>query len=296
MTEQVTVILNTLDPSFNLQETKNYTLVIQFSEHGFTYAILDHRRNRFLGLQQFRRTEISQPGRTAPVNGFADFLKQLLQRMPWLRNPYKAVLLAYEGKRFTLVPGPLFDPAEREGYLKLNFRGEAEEQYLSDHLTPFDSQLVFSMPGATYNAIRAVYPSVRIQHHISVLLDSISMNFKNRISANRVFLHLREKFFDLVLFDGRQMSYCNSFSYLNAEDIVYYLVFVLEQLNLNPEAIHVVLLGQVDRSSGLYELMAKYVRHIEFGRRNDTFRYCSSISQLPPQGFFTLLNYPACAL
>jgi hypothetical protein len=295
MADLYTVLLSKLDESFNLQETRNYCLAIQFSESGFSYCILDLKRNKYIVLQQFRKNEFASP-QPLSKTAFDDFLKQLITAMPWLKNPYKSVLIAYEGKKTTLIPAPLFDLAERESYLQFNYRKGEEEVAFSDHLTPLDNHLVFSMPALTMNAIRSHYPTVKIHHLTSVLIESVWINYKNRINANRVFLHLRERHFDLILFDGRQMNYCNAFPFQNAEDVAYYLIFVLEQLNLNPENIYVVLLGAVERGSGVFELLSKYVRHIEFARRNESYKYSYPISQVSPHSFYPLLNFQSCGL
>ncbi len=295
MNDQYTLIQNKLDESFNLQETRNYSLAIQFNESEFTYCILDLKRNKYIVLQQFKRIEY-KAAQTKSKHPFQDFLNHLMMDMPWLKNPYKSVLIAYEGKRSTFIPGPLFDPAERDHYLQFNFHSEGEEQSYSDHLVPFDTHLVFPVPVSTDGAIHHHYPSVRIHHLASVLIESIWINYKNRINSSRVFLHLRENIFDLVLFDGRQLSYCNAFQYQNAEDIAYYLIFVLEQLSINPENIPVVLLGKAERNASLYELLARYIRHIEFGKRNEAFKYSYSINQLSPHAFYPLLNFQLCGL
>lgn len=295
MNDQYTVIQNKLDESFNLQETRSYSLAIQFCESFFTYCILDLKRNKYIVLQQFKRIEhkASQAKSKSP---FQDFLNHLMVDMPWLKNSYKSVLIAYEGKISTLIPGPLFDPAERDHYLQFNFHNGGEDQSFSDHLVPFDSHLVFSIPASTHGALHHHYPSVRIHHLTSVLIESIWINYKNRINSNRVFLNLREKYFDLILFDGRQMSYCNAFQYQNADDVAYYLIFVLEQLGINPEGIPVVLLGKAERNAPLYELLSRYIRHVELGRRNEAFKYSYSINQLSPHAFYPLLNFQSCGL
>ena len=296
MADLFTMVLSKVDDSFSVQDTRNYGLYIQFDESNFTYTVLDLKRNKFLALQQMKKNEFSSRPASGQHTSFNDFLKSILNAVPWLKNPYKQVKIAYEGPKFTLIPAALFDAREAENYIKLNFPLTNEETVLNDHLIPLDSYQVYAMPVSTLNSIKAFFSSARINHLSSVITESIWVNYKNRIIANRVFLDMREKRFDLMIYDGRQMTYFNSFSVSGAEDIAYYLIFVLEQLNLNPENIHAVLLGAVERNSHLYELLNRYVRHIEFGRRNESFRYANVFNQLSPQAFFPLLNYPACGL
>jgi len=294
MADHFTIVLSKVDDAFSIQETKNYGLFIQFNESHFVYCILDYRRNKFMGIQQIKRNEFLH--RPEIKTKFQDFLKSVITAIPWLKNSYKSVKIAYEGKKNTLIPGPLFDPNELDNYLNFNFISDPEEKALSDHLVLMDNYNVFSIPVATADAMTAIYPHTRIYHLSTILIESILINYKNRINTNRVFLHLREKHFDLMLFDGRQMSYFNSFPYLNAEDITYFLIFVLEQLNINPENIPVVLLGKVDRSSNLSELLQRYIRHVEFGRRNDNFKFSYVFNQLQPQSYYPLINFTLCGL
>jgi len=292
MYDRFTVILSKLDETFSIRETKNYGLFIQFNESSFIYCILDYRRNKFLGIQQISRNEFHQP--PGMKTTFHDFLQSVTTGIPWLINPYKSIKIAYEGKKSTLIPGPLFDPNNLEDYLKFNFNTDPEEKPFSDHLLIMDNYNVFSIPVSTSDAIASFFPHSQIFHLSTILIESVLINYKNRINANRAFLHLREKSFDLMLFDGRQMSYFNSFPYLNAEDITYYLIFVLEQLNINPETIPVVLLGAADPNANLFELLQRYIRHVEFGRHNDGFGFSYVFDQLSSQSFYPLLNFALC--
>jgi hypothetical protein len=297
MADQFTVVINKLDETFNLQETRNYGLAILFSESSFAYCILDFKRNKYIGLHQLVRNDVKpHHPQSNPRQSFEDFLRSILVAMPWLKNPYKSVRIAYEGKKSTLIPAQLFDATEKESYLKFNFQQKEEEMYFADHLLPMDSYQVFAIPVPVLNAIRGHFPNIKVVHFSSVLIESIWINYKNRINTNRVFIHVRDKMFDLMIFDGRQMSYFNTFSFQNPEDVAYYLIFVLEQLNFNPESMPLVLMGNVEKGTGIFELLFKYVRHIEFGRRNEAFKFSYILNQLPPQSYYPLLNFFSCGL
>jgi len=297
MADLFTVVINKLDESFNIQETRNYGLSLVFGEGGFSYAVLDFKRNKYLCIQQIKKNDLTSSHGAQPIKpSFEDFLKSAFSAMPWLKNQYKTIRIAYEGKKSTLIPSLLFDVKERDHYLQFGFSGSQDEKTFSDHLIPLDIQHVYSVPAPVLNSIKSHYPSVGLVHFSSVLIESIWINYKNRINTNRVFLHIRDNMIDLMIFDGRQMSYFNSFAYQNRDDIAYYLIFVMEQLNHNPETIPLVLLGNIEKNSPLYDLLFKYVRHVEFARRNDAFKYSHILNQIPPQFYFPLLNFQACGL
>ncbi|MEI7662736.1 MAG: DUF3822 family protein [Bacteroidota bacterium] len=297
MADHFTVGLNLLDNSFNAEDARNYGLAIFFSDTQCTFCILDGKRNKLIALHQMLKYDVQQINTLSSQKiSYPDFLKGVLTSMPWLKSSFRQVKIAYEGKKSTLIPSSLFDPARLEDYLQFNFQPGKDEDVLADHLISMDSYQVFTIPVHIRQSILTHFPGSRIVLAASVLIESVWINYKNRINAPRVFLNLCATFFNLMIFDGRQMSYFNTFAFQNPEDVTYYLIFVLEQLNLNPETIPLIMLGNVERGDELVELLFKYVRHVEFGRRNEGYKYSYALNQLPPHVHSPLFNFFSCGL
>jgi hypothetical protein len=70
----------------------------------------------------------------------------------------------------------------------------------------------------------------------------------------------------------------------------------LEELQLNPESIEMTLLGEIDKSSSIYEVLYKYIRNIDFIERNDFYSYSYAMDELPAHFFYNLLNVGSCEL
>jgi len=297
MDEQHTVTINLLDESFNPQESRNYGLAIILSEDSISYCTLDFRRNKFLGLCQCSRNEVKiQEGLTVPGAVFRDFLESVYTSNPVLSCSFKSVKIACNGKKSTLIPAKLFDPVEKEQYLKFNFKLDQDEQILQDHLMPLDAWQIFTVPGDILSATKEFFPKSKMVHASGLLIESIWINYKNHINSPHIFLHVQERLFDLMIFDGRKMDYFNTFSFQNQEDVTYYLIFVMEQLNFNPESAPLILLGDVEKVDGLSDLLHQYVRNIETVRRNASYHYSYILNQLPPHACFPLFNFFSCGL
>ena len=297
MADLFTIADNLLDESFSPHDTRHYGLAIVLSETSIGCCTLDLRRNKFLGLHRFIRTE-EKPLENQSNSGstFKDFFNGVCIAIPWLKNQFKIVKIGFDGIKATLVPDGLFDPNERDHYLKFNYSYHTDELIFCDHLMPLNAWQVFTIPESIGEAVREFFPKTKIIHVSSLLIESIWINYKNRINSPHIFLHVRDHLFDLMIFNGRQMTYFNTFPFHNPEDVTYYLIFVLEQLNFNPETIPLVLLGNVVMGDSLSELILRYVRHVESGRRNEAYRYSYMLNQLPPQTFFPLLNFFSCGL
>ncbi len=143
----------------------------------FTFAVLDFKRNKFLALHQLVNANGQIPSATGRRQSYADFLREVFGAMPWLKGPFREVKIAYEGRKSTLIPAPLFDPERLEQYLTFNFLPGAEEQTGSDHLLSMDSFQVFTVPDLTFQAIREHFPDTKLVHAASVLIGSIGINY-----------------------------------------------------------------------------------------------------------------------
>ena len=162
MAEFYTVIVNRSDASFSAQETRNYGLSLQFNDFHIAYCVLDYKLNRYILLQDYRRNDFIPKARPGFKLSFEDFLRSVLTANPWLKNPFRTVRIAFEGKKGTLIPGPLFDSQESENFLKLNFQIGPDEHTLADHIQQFDNYHVFAIPKNLEESAKRLFPSARI--------------------------------------------------------------------------------------------------------------------------------------
>jgi hypothetical protein len=266
-------------------------LAMVMGEYRFSCCVLDFRRNRFLGLHHFLQEDPA-----VRVYDFQGLFRQVLTTLPWMKLPFRMVKAAFDGEKATLVPSMLYIPDDPGSYLAYNHRLEAGDIVSQDHLMPLDAWQIFAVPGALAEEAAACFPGIRLAHSMSLLIESIWINFKNRIKTTHIFLHFRDPFFDLMVFDGRKMDYVNVFRFQAPEEVLYYVIFVMEQLALNPETVPVVLLGEVEESQAIQELIFKYIRYVSFARRNDAYHYSYTLNQVPEHFHFPLLNFFSCAL
>jgi len=297
MTDQQSFAISLMDETFNPENTWNYGLSIIVSETSFSTCILDYTRNKFIGLYRCVRNELPFiDGQEKATFTFRDFLQGVFNELSWINNPFKTVKIAYDGKKSTLIPTALFDPNEKENYFNFNFPKAHHEMVVADHLLAPDAWQIYVMPNHLKETLRSTFPRCKVVHHSTLLIEAVWANYKNRINTPYLFMNVRRHLFDILIFDGRQLIFFNTFNYQNAEDITYYLVFVLEQLNYNPEKIPLVLLGDIEAVDGLTELLLRYVRQIGNGRKNDAYRYSYIFNQVPPHSWFTLFNFFSCGL
>ncbi len=297
MADQCTFDEKLLDESFDPQDVRSYGLAILLNETSFSCSILDFKRNKFIGLIRCIPMAVNPAdGQQTPITSFKTFLHSVSSALPWLEGPFRMVKIAYDGKSSTLVPSALFDPGELDRIYRFNFSLNPGEVVFADHLMPLDAWQVYAVSESILEPARTLFPKNKIVHSTSLLIESVWINYKNRINTPHVFLNVREHLFDLMVFDGHQMVFFNTFPFQNPDDVAYYLIFMMEQLNFNPEITPLILLGSVDIGDALSDLLHRYVRNTTTGRRNEAYRYSYILNQLPPQACFSLLNFFSCGL
>ena len=114
---------------------------------------------------------------------------------------------------------------------------------------------VFSLPQVIADLTKNIWPNVYFFHCTSAIIESLNINFKNKLSNHTLFLSVRDEGYDLVYFKNNKLHFYNFFRYHTKEDFIYFLLIAIEELQLNPEEIELVLIGNIDKSSILYEMV-----------------------------------------
>jgi hypothetical protein len=272
MIETLRTIINKLDESFNEKDLLKYDLTFESGYNTFGYSILDIEKNKFIGLGFYRNS----------ISG-------VMNSLPWLTGHFHSVKGIVANSRFTLIPEALYLENEKENYFNFVHERDSGEVVHSDRLQHLGVYSVYGVPAHFSKEIDKFFSQAILRHISSVLISNIWMNVKN-MSGRKAFLNLRDAQFDLLVFEGNQLKYCNVFHYLTVEDIAYYVIFAFEQLSLNPEEVSLVLMGNGDRFSPVYDLLFRYIRNIEFASRNEGLNYSYLFNDIPEHAYFTLLN------
>ena len=266
-----------IDASFSERNLPDYDLVLQVSERSCAYSIFDHENNRFIALEAY---EVPLP--------------QLIGQNQWMKNPFRSVSIIVENNRSTLIPSALFEESEKETFLNFSMEPEVKEKVLFDRLSRLEIVNVYGVNDTLHDQIFGFFPEAMVCHVASLLIESIWMNFKNLITDKRIFIFVREEAFNMLIFDKKQLVYSNAFHFRAPEDFVYFVIFVMEQLNLNPEEVLVTLLGNIDRKTPHFDLIFKYIRNVDFALRSESTQYSYVFDDVPGYAFYPLLNPVPC--
>ncbi len=279
-----------LDKSFKESHTRSYIMAMQINMHGLVLSIYNPDKNKFIGLQQYRFDDKKKPG------DFPMLFDLILNAQAWFAFPYMDFYCLVQNSFNTLIPLPLFKKEHKNLYLGFNQPFQENHRIVFDELKNTGSANVYYIPNPLVEKVKEFWPNAHIVHYTTALIESLTVNFKNKFNEKELFMDVHEESFDLVYFKENRLFYSNNFIYHTKEDFAYFLLSAMEQLALNPEDVQLSLIGNIDKESETYQLIYQYIRQIGFIETNKNFHYSYLLDNVRKHRFYTLFNVLQCEL
>lgn len=276
--------LELFDETLDINSTENYELSFQVSQDGVSFCLLDSVRSKFVMLRTYGADENKYFN--------TEKISEIILNDDFLTRHYKKINCVMPSAKFTLVPSPLFDPGKKDEYFEFNHNLEEDRVILSDKVIDPDAYVVYSYPRHINELIRNVYPGLHPHSHIKVLLDHTSPTRKS-INGNYIHAHIERDFFDLFIFSEGTLRFCNTFTYRNVSDILYYVMNVFKNLDIKQEeTIH--LSGMTEKYDDLSSGFSMYIRNIKFSEPAGNFTFSYIFNDTDLHRFINLFNVANC--
>ena len=188
-------------------------------------------------------------------------IEAAFEQNPTLNQPVFDLVIIHQNPLYTLVPNSLFKEEEAASYLKINSRIFTTDFVAFDSLENHELVNVYVPFANVNNYFFERYGEFSFYHFTTTFLENI---LKKEKTGNpvKMYAHLHGHQVDVIVTSGKKILLSNSFSYTTPEDLTYYILFVAEQLELNPEVFHLELSGQIDEQDSNFELLYTYIRFV----------------------------------
>lgn len=275
--------LELFDETLDINSTENYELSVQAGSDELAFSILDTIRNKYVLLRSFEAEENNQFSASA--------ISEIIAKDDFLTKRYKKTNIVIPSRKFTLVPSQLFDPGKRDEYYLFNHVHEDGNIILSNRSADSDAFIIFSAANIVYESVTEKFPGVLPCHHSKPLLNHVSRCRKST-EGDHIQLHIEKEFFNLIIYRQNILKFCNSFTYRNINDILYYVLNTFRNLEIKQEET-IWLSGHTEKYDDLTSAFAMYIRHLKFSEPtgNFTFSYVFNETVLHRYlNLFTLVN------
>ncbi|MDX5423545.1 MAG: DUF3822 family protein [Hymenobacteraceae bacterium] len=279
------------DEAFALSQAAQCNLYLSLSQKAIRLAIADTARNKFVVLEDYELITVFTPQQVA------EQLRLISEENPLLQeNGWNIIRVSFSNQHFTLVPETLYDPAHQQDYLRLHSElNPLHDLVFSYRHGALEVMNIFAVDAAVYQALQDIFPErpLQVLHQTSALIRSI-LHHAERTSPRSVYSFVERNFVTILVVGPAGLEFCNVFHYLSPEDFIYYIIFVMQELKLNPEHDPITVWGDITLDSSLFNVLKKYIRHVKLGKKPADVEYSYKFHDMFEHRYFELYSQHLC--
>ena len=283
----INVKLQTQNNLSNFNNFDNSHLSIQLSLDGFAFSIFDKDLVDVIMLKSYEFSD-----RPHNPEQLLNHVKEIYQLEPILYNNFESVKVSHSNNLSAIVPETYYDENNLSDYLKYSIKVLDNDNIQVDHINDNTIKNIYIPFIGVNEFLKSIYDDFESVHSSSILISSLMGYFKNTIKKY-FFVNVTKRNLEIIYMNNGVIQLNNSFLYHTKEDFIYYILYTMEQLNLDADAQPITFIGDIDEQSELYAITYQYVRHLDFLNVNN-FSLSDSFFQIHPQiqrhQYFELLN------
>lgn len=244
-------------------DKKYIRLILQISLSEISFCIINTLSNTFETIGNFSLAKSTN------LTEIEEEIINFIKKTPILQSKFDSVLVLHNNNLTSFVPQVMFDEQYLASYLQYNIKVFETDFITYDEIANYEMNCAYIPYVNINNSLIDCYGSFNYKHSYSILVKKILDLSKNN-DEPQVFVHIEKLYFQIIVVKNQKLLLFNTFEYKTKEDFIYYILFTLEQLQLNPETIPVKMLGNITKESEVYQMAYKYVRNVSlFFENND---------------------------
>lgn len=286
----ISPLLEISDPSFDHSQCTDYELLMEMSHERFRFCVLDASKKRVLALEDYSiDVQLTH-------QSLHSWIQNVVHHHPYLGSTsWKNVAVSFNTPHFTLVPDIYFRKEYVASYLNLVRATPLsdEEQVLHHAIKALAARNVFATNKTFWDGLLSMYsPQAPIAlHQTSALIQGVITQSQGE-STPCMCLYFEEGFMTVAIAHQGTLLICNKFAYKTSEDMTYFVVFVLDSLQLKSTDIRSYLYGEITPYSEEFQLIKRFLASPTFGTRPVGVIFGDAFDDLPEHRYFTLFNMP----
>lgn len=259
------------------------SLVIEISDQYIGFCELQSEQNKPLFIAHY-------PFNDQLNYALNEYLLHAVKHFRFSEKTYKHVYVNYFEKQFTLCPGTFYNEENNRALLEFNTGTISDKIIVTDDVNS-DIKLIYAIDENLKSALDRLFPQHQLKHTLTVL-SKLTLQ-SEELAKEDILLSIHNNYIEVVVKQGHQLLLANQFSIKTEEDVLYYVLFILEQYQLNPLTVNVTFAGNLHSNSGLIISLKKYVKSIHLALGNKSIDW-SAITGAPQHFNYTLINRLFC--
>jgi hypothetical protein len=255
------------DPSFNINQAYYYTLLIQIDGGSFSYAIT-YKKQVIAWDTNCNLAELTDPQELAEE----------------LTATYKKVVIGLPSDGFTLVPAPIFSKKQIANYARL-LDVKPDERVLAQKLDDAN-YIIYKVDEKIVSAVQ----KFDLNNTVYINKGWITAAAQNNPTSQDLYLHTENGKAEFLYFKNGAIRFYNNFDFKSEDDLAYFASFVVEELGLYANNIHLKLSGNIKPEDKYSLRLATFFSNVTFFNP----QLLELPEQIAPQQVLTLAALSLC--
>lgn len=287
-------ILHQVDPQFETTQGLQYRLSVLLCEDGFSFLISDISSHKLLCLSSYELSHAGihsneSAGWPPNENGYFDDLR----KNELAQITYGQVDIAIASNKITVAPHDFLEPENKKKIITVAHTVHATEEILTEPIFDLGPVVAIAIPSYIKVSCERIFPGSILHASAAVFVKAVLQSHSQSI-ARQIFLNLYNSFFEIVVIQGSRLLYLNTFRFTAPSDVLYYVIFVLEQLGFVPSEENVTITGNISGNETIFTLLKMYCASLTYAERPENISYGDSFAGIGLHTYFTLLNLSLC--
>lgn len=213
--------------TFNKALAYQHVLCMDLKEDKFSYAIVNKSARTISEHASFEDIDYSRPG------------LEKLTGEEFFRYDFADYVLTAGTVRNTLVPTSVFNFSKPAELFALNYQ-EPIDNLDYNRIAELDIVNIYEIPMWIKAAFVIRFPRIKIVHRSTVLLKGV---FNQPVFNSKLHLFIEKDSFYFFITSRGKLQFYNRFHYKTVADIVYHVLFVMEQRDMSQDKAELHLYG-----------------------------------------------------
>lgn len=275
-----------VDETLDINLTQSYYLSIQVNLNGLSFCVLDPVREKYIALHHTTFTH------DLIFDDYLDQLEKYIQNNELLNHKFKAVKLIWLSGKNTLIPNSYFDKDKLKSYFEFNQKLNDLDEIHYNELKYVDAYSVFVLPNQVANIFSKQFNNITFYNQQIPFIERSL--YKHHTESKKVIVNINTDFIDICIIEDSKLLLYNNFVYKTETDILYFILYVFDQFNLDTQHTELFLNGRIEKNNSLHSQLHKFIKQLKFDKLPDEFSYSYTFNKVPAHTFTNLFNLHLC--
>lgn len=274
------------DDEVQSQLAAKCNLLVHIGLETFQYAVIDAVRDQLKVLAEFEIPKLNSPG---------DLIKEI-ENLPESNKLFKysfnKIKVSFDTFNYTFVPSELYLREDESMYGKFIGNGQ-DSVLLVNHIRSADIKNIIALDSEMNTAVNRIFRNPKIFNQASSFVEGIRKMVHLEKNPS-LFIDVHGKHIQTGVLKNSKLAFYNIFECINPDEFNYYLLNIIEQLNIEPEETKIILSGNISEDDEIYQRVQKYFNIINFTDSRNLVKYPEKFNAVLPHTYFSLISLDLC--